>query len=162
MTYNWFGKKIISHKDNSSKMASAKSDFEKACKKGHGDRNTKGFKIKIALRCRAVIDIIFIDGAKTYEKYADDKLEAIWNDNEIPIAPEAENYQPIKSSQGYIIGYIPKKFADKVFILGAEFQTKKITKTDAIERTQLIADEISLMLNVEESFDVLDFLRNDG
>jgi hypothetical protein len=158
MFKDWFGKK--SNNKSPSIMDKAKQDFENACNLNLDNKQTRGLKIKIALRCRAVIDIIFIDGAKTYEKFAPEKLEAIWNENQVPDTPEAENFQSIKSSQGEIIGYIPIEHANKIFLIGGEFQTKKISKITAIRRSQLIANEISLLLNVENCFHVLDFLRD--
>ena len=47
----------------------AKADFESACAETHEDKKSRANRIKIGLRCRAVIDTLFIEGAKEFEKF---------------------------------------------------------------------------------------------
>ena len=41
----------------------AKAEFELACAETHEDKKSRANRIKIGLRCRAVIDTLFIEGA---------------------------------------------------------------------------------------------------
>ena len=74
MIINW----LTEHAKDSTKYlrSAAKEDFEKACNISSDLREARGFKIRIALRCRAVIDKLFIEGANQYELYTQEKLHA--------------------------------------------------------------------------------------
>ena len=138
----------------------AKIEFESACAETHEDKKSRANRIKIGLRCRAVIDTLFIEGAKEFEKFHKEKLEAIWRKNP-PIEPKPNNYQIIKSSQGEVVGYIPMEYAHAVYDISSDFQKKDISKEHAINLTQIVADNICNMLSLETSFNVLDFLRDE-
>ena len=159
MIINW----LTEHAKDSTKYlrSAAKEDFEKACNISSDLREARGFKIRIALRCRAVIDKLFIEGANQYELYTQQKLHAIWHKKPAPPEPTPKNIQRIRSSHGEIFGYIPLKFAKKVYKVSKNFQARAITSHSAIKHTQLIADEISYIMGLEKSFEVLDFLREE-
>ena len=140
---------------------SAKIEFESACAETHEDKKSRANRIKIGLRCRAVIDTLFIEGAKDFEKFHKEKLEAIWEEKDTPEAPKPNNYQLIKSSQGDVVGYIPMEYAQAVYDIASDFQKKDISKEHAINLTQIVADNICNMLSLETSFNVLDFLREE-
>ena len=139
----------------------AKIEFESACAETHEDKKSRANRIKIGLRCRAVIDILFIEGAKEFERFHKEKLEAIWEEKNPPEEPKPNNYQIIKSSQGDVVGYIPMEFAQAVYDISSDFQKKDISKEHAINLTQIVADNICNMLSLETSFNVLDFLRDE-
>ena len=139
----------------------AKIEFESACAETHEDKKSRANRIKIGLRCRAVIDTLFIEGAKEFEKFHKEKLEAIWEEKPPPEEPKPNNYQLIKSSQGDVVGYIPMEYAQAVYDISSDFQKKDISKEHAINLTQIVADNICNMLSLETSFNVLDFLRDE-
>ena len=139
----------------------AKIEFESACAETHEDKKSRANRIKIGLRCRAVIDTLFIEGAKEFEKFHKEKLEAIWEEKTPPEEPKPNNYQLIKSSQGDVVGYIPMEYAQAVYDISSDFQKKDISKEHAINLTQIVADNICNMLSLETSFNVLDFLRDE-
>ena len=139
----------------------AKTEFESACAETHEDKKSRANRVKIGLRCRAVIDKLFIEGAKEFEKYHKEKLEAIWEEKDPPKEPKPNNYQIIKSSQGDVVGYIPDEYAQAVYDIASDFQKKDISKEHAINLTQIVADNICNMLSLETSFNVLDFLRDE-
>ena len=86
---------------------------------------------------------------------------AIAKDTEAPLLPVADPFQLVKSGGEFIYTYIPERFAEKVFALGAAYQTLKISRAQAIGRTQAIANELWIELGVRESFEVLRFLRDE-
>ena len=139
----------------------AKKDFEDACVSKDNTRAMRAKRITIALRCRAVIDKTFVEGAEVYKKYSVAKLEAIWEQKPIPSTPKASSYQKIKSINGEIIGYIPEKFASQIYEIAGNYQTQEISIETAIRQTQFIANEISENLHLEESFKTLNFLRDE-
>ncbi|OUV99799.1 MAG: hypothetical protein CBD16_07525 [Betaproteobacteria bacterium TMED156] len=139
----------------------AKKDFDLACNFDEDTRERKSIRIKIALRCRAVIDKTFVEGAEKFAKYKTDKLKAIWDQNKLPPEPEASSFQTINSMNGEIIGYIPKEYANQIFKIAGDYQNEEITIQSAIRQTQFIADEISSRLSLEESFKTLNFLREE-
>ena len=139
----------------------AKAGFESACAETHEDKTSRANRIKIGLRCRAVIDTLFIEGAKEFERFHKEKLEAIWEEKDPPKEPKPNNYQIIKSSQGDVVGYIPMEYAQAVYDIASDFQKKDISQEHAINLTQIVADNICNMLSLETSFNVLDFLREE-
>ncbi|MDA9688903.1 hypothetical protein N9V13_00605 [Betaproteobacteria bacterium] len=158
MVLGWFNDGENTKKDESEV---AKSEFESACAETHEDKKSRANRIKIGLRCRAVIDTLFIEGAKEFEKFHKEKLEALWEEKTPPKEPKPNNYQIIKSSQGDVVGYIPMEYAQSVYDIASEFQKKDISKEHAINLTQIVADNICNMLSLETSFNVLDFLRDE-
>jgi len=158
MVLGWFKDEENASKDENE---IAKIEFETACAETHEDKKSRANRIKIGLRCRAVIDTLFIEGAKEFEKFHKEKLEAIWEEKEPPEEPKPSNCQIIKSSQGDVVGYIPMEYAQAVYDISSDFQKKEISKEHAINLTQIVADNICNMLSLETSFNVLDFLRDE-
>ena len=159
MIMAWLNQK--KEQNSKSDALQAKKDFEDACVSKDNTRAMRAKRITIALRCRAVIDKTFVEGAEVYKKYSVAKLEAIWEQRPIPSTPKASSYQKIKSINGEIIGYIPEKFASQIYEIAGNYQTQEISIETAIRQTQFIANEISENLHLEESFKTLNFLRDE-
>ena len=159
MIMTWLNQK--KEQNSKSDALQAKKDFEDACVSKDNTRAMRAKRITIALRCRAVIDKTFVEGAEVYKKYSVAKLEAIWDQKPIPSTPKAPSYQKIKSINGEITGYIPEKFASQVYEIAGNYQTEEISIETAIRQTQFIANEISSNLHLEESFKTLNFLRDE-
>ena len=159
MIMAWLNQK--KEQNSKSDALQAKKDFEDACVSKDNTRAMRAKRITIALRCRAVIDKTFVEGAEVYKKYSVDKLEAIWEQKPVPSIPKAPTFQKIKSINGEVTGYIPKKFASQIYEIAGNYQTKEISIETAIRKTQFIADEISKNLHLEESFKTLNFLRDE-
>ena len=68
MVLGWFKDGEGASKDEN-EIANAKTEFESACAETHEDKKSRANRIKIGLRCRAVIDTLFIEGAKEFEKF---------------------------------------------------------------------------------------------
>ena len=158
MVLDWFKD---NKKTSESEIEQAKIEFDAACSETHEDKKSRANRIKIGLRCRAVIDKIFVEGAKEFEIYHERKLQAIWEDKPAPAEPNPNNFQIIKSTQGDVVGYIPLECAKAVYDIASDFQKKDISKEHAINMTQIVADNICSMLSLETSFNVLDFLRDE-
>ena len=159
MIMTWLNQK--KEQNSKSDALKAKKEFEEACVSKDDTRAMRAKRITIALRCRAVIDKTFVEGAEIYKKYSVAKLKAIWEQKPVPSTPKASTFQKIKSINGEIIGYIPEKFASQIYEIAGNYQTKEISIQTAIRQTQFIADEISESLHLEESFKTLNFLRDE-
>mgnify|MGYP001417024937 CR=1 FL=1 len=77
MIMSWLNKK--NEENTNSESVQAKKDYEDACNSTDDSRKMRSKRITIALRCRAVIDKTFVEGAEVYKNFSVTKLEAIWN-----------------------------------------------------------------------------------
>jgi hypothetical protein len=125
------------------------------------NRDDRVFCVRIALKCRANIDSAFVRAAKELELYDQQATLAVAKGIEAPKSPSADAYQLVKTGSEYVLTYIPENFAEKIFALGGAYQTLKISRKQAIEKVQLIADEIWNELGISESFEVMRFLRDE-
>ena len=107
----WLNQK--KEQNSNSEASQAKKDFEDACNSKDNSRTVRSKRITIALRCRAVIDKTFVEGAQVYKKFSVSKLEAIWEQRSVPATPKAPQFQTIKSINGEIVGYIPQEYASR-------------------------------------------------
>ncbi len=140
----------------------AKKLYETAVDSPGQAKNARALRMKVMVRCRAHIDLVFIEGAKKYEAYEAVRNQAIANGQETPEPPTPAPYQKIKSQAGEIISYIPDHFAMEIFSTGGLYQTAKISIVEAINQTQAIADRIWLDLDLSDDFEVLRFLRDQA
>ena len=134
----------------------AKADYEQALKVAASPaRDSQIFCIRISLRCRANLDAAFAKAASDIARYEELALMAIAKDTEAPLLPVADPFQLVKSGGEFIYTYIPERFAEKVFAVGAAYRAQ------AIARTQAIANDLWIELGLTESFEVLRFLRDE-
>jgi hypothetical protein len=140
----------------------SKADYEKALKLAASPaRDSVIFCVRISLRCRANLDAAFAKAASDIARYEELALIAIAKGNEPPLLPVADPFQLVKSGGEFIYTYIPERFAEKVFAVGAAYQTLKISRAEAIGRTQAIANDLGIELGLRENFEVLRFLRDE-
>jgi len=140
-------------------MLKAKQAYEQAVEAQGDSREIRALRIRIALRCRAVIDKTFIEGAEKTAEHAEASMLAIAADEEKPPAPKPAAFQTIKSVNGDILAYVPLNFAEEMFTIGAKYQMEEITAEQAIEFAQGVADRISEKLKLDKPFEALNFLR---
>ena len=143
-------------------FAEAKKLYDTAIASPGQAKNARALRMRVMVRCRAHIDLVFIEGAKKYETYDTLRSQAIARGTEEPEQPTPAPYQTLKSQAGDIISYIPEHFAMEIFTTGGLFQTSKISITEAIKRTQDLADKIWLELDLSEDFEVVRFLRDQA
>jgi hypothetical protein len=142
-------------------MIKAKQDYEKTCAETGDGRTEVSARIRMGLRCRAVLDKTFIDGAEKTADFTEKSMMAIASGDEKPAPPVPSSFQTIKSVNGEIIAYIPFAFAEEVFKIGAAYQNEEISAEQSIELCQSIADKISEELKLEPPFQALGFMRED-
>lgn len=140
-------------------FAESKKLYETAVASPGQAKNARALRMKVMVRCRAHVDLVFIEGAKKYEAYEALCQQAIVQGTEKPEPPTPAPYQQIKSQAGEIISYLPDHFASQIFTIGGMYQTMKISLAEAISQTQAVADKLWLELDLSEDFEVVRFLR---
>ena len=142
-------------------MLKAKQEYEKACKSTGDTRPEVAARIRVGLRCRAVLDKTFIEGAEKTADYTERSMLALASGDEKPKPPAATSFQTIKTVNGEILAYIPLEYAEEVFKIGAAFQLEEVSAEQAIELAQVVADEISEDIHLEPPIQALGFLREE-
>jgi hypothetical protein len=142
-------------------MLKAKQDYEKACLDTGDTRPEVAARIRMALRCRAVIDKTFIEGAEKTADYTERSMLALASGDEKPQAPVATSFQTIKSVNGEILAYIPLELAEEVFKIGAAFQMEEVSAEQAIELAQAVAEKLSEDIHLDPPIQALGFLREE-
>jgi len=143
-------------------LAESKKLYETAVKPQELTRNLHTIRMKVAVRCRAHIDQVFIEGAKKYEAYDLLSSQATARGTEKPARPMPAAYQQLTSGAGNIVSYLPDQYVSEIFLIGGLYQTMKISLPEAISQAQAIADKIWLDLEIAEPFEVVRFLRDQN
>jgi hypothetical protein len=139
-----------------------REDFETALSLADSlSRDNRVFCVRVALKCRANIDAAFAKAASDIACYEELALLAMAKGSEAPVVPVADCFQLVKSGEEFTYTYLPERSAEKVFALGTAYQTLKISRAQAIEQTQDVANELWLDLGLTEPFEVLRFLRDE-
>lgn len=138
----------------------AKSEYDKACSLRGDDRKEQAYQMKIALRSRAHIDKLFIEGAESAELYNDAVLICIAEGKAKPEPPKPSIYLKIKTASGEVMSYLPEEYAEVVFRYGMRYQTMECTAAEAIQAVQQIANSVSFELKIEHPLIALQFLRD--
>lgn len=148
-------------------LAKAKSEFEYARDLQGDSREKRAVRVRTAMRCKLVLDKIFIEAAQ---------MEAVFQEKSMIAAAAGENtqkleetakesicYQVVKSLNGHAIGYVPQPYAGEMAELGAQFEKSIINSRQAIEVAQKIADrladELKMDLYLIQPIDPLSFMR---
>lgn len=142
-------------------MLKAKQEYEKARHSTGDSRPEIAARIRVGLRCRAVIDKTFIEGAEKTADFTERCMAALAAGDEKPHAPAATAFQKIKSVNGEILAYIPLEFAEEVFKIGAAFQLEEVSAEQAIELAQAVAERLSEEIHLDPPIQALGFLREE-
>jgi response regulator RpfG family c-di-GMP phosphodiesterase len=147
-------------KTNNNKLKeAAKKEYETALAKANDkSRLAKQLCLRMALRCRTNIDKLFVEAAQKTELHEAESLAALAANKRPPDPPLASCYQLVKIPDGYIYTYLPDKHAETIFRIAVAYQTQKMSRGSAIERTQVVADAVCEELGVVQQFQVLQFL----
>lgn len=140
----------------------AQSLFEKITASKADTREARSARIRMGLLCRAHLDKTFVDGAQRTGVFFEKMAHATINNTEKPEKPEFSMFQQVKAGDKEIWVYLPEEYALEAFNAGAMYQKTEIDARTAIDRMQLIADQICLYeLKLDTPFEVLQFLRDE-
>ena len=136
----------------------AKAFYEKALHLTGNPREIRRVKAIIGNRTKAFFNMTFVEGAKKTEAHQKSLAEAQIAGKKEPQEPFSSAYKQVKTVSGTIWVYIPQQVTNKIFNLGSKYQLEMITKGQAIEVGQSIADELADTLELDHPIEALGFL----
>ncbi|MBT7374702.1 MAG: hypothetical protein HN817_02100, partial [Porticoccaceae bacterium] len=142
-------------------MENAKSSYYKAADLSGVSRESRIYKSRIAGRCRAHLDKVFVEGAEQAEAYQEACLKAASEGHEVPPMPEPKPFQVIKTQNESIYTYVPSEFAKEMYALGNMYQSASVGPSETLKIAQELAERVSFDLGLEEPFTALQFLRDE-
>lgn len=131
----------------------AKNGFEKAATTAGDSKELRALRIRVALRCKTGLDIIFRRAMQAVSSYEETVMIATAGGEAAPPLPAAgidDCYQTTSTVNGPVTIYVPHEFASKFFDLGVRFQKKEIDKVQAILEGQEIANELGSALQLDQ------------
>ena len=140
----------------------AKSFYEKALNLTGNPRDIRRIKAIIGNRIKAFFDLTFVEGAKKTEAHQNAIAEAKSAGKEEPQAPFSSAYKQVNTLSGKIWVYIPQQMTNKIFDLGSKYQLELITKGQALEVAQSLADELTSTLDLDHPIEPLTFLAESS
>lgn len=154
--------KLFQKSTPESLRAQAKASYEKAVSLSSTTREATSMRVRIALLCKAHIDLAFVEGAQKTEAWQELCMASIARAEEKPDPPRPSYQHLAKSQSGEAWTYIPEDLTDEVFAVGARYQTTQISAQQAIDVVQRIADDICQRdLKLGAPFTALQFLRDE-
>lgn len=141
-------------------MVAAKRDFEIASDPD-APGSVRRIRSRVALRCKALLDKTFVDGAQRTERHEQAVIVAINNGKPQPEAPKARSFGTVPAFDHEVMAFLPQEFADRAFDLGRRYQRVEIDAKQAIDYMQALADEVCATLQVDPPFEALRFLRDE-
>ena len=141
-------------------MVAAKRDFEIASDPD-APGSVRRIRSRVALRCKALLDKTFVDGAQRTERHEQAVIVAINNGKPQPKAPKAKSFGTVPAFDHEVMAFLPQEFADRAFDLGRRYQRVEIDAKQAIDYMQALADEVCAALQVDPPFEALRFLRDE-
>ncbi|MFZ9082534.1 MAG: hypothetical protein ACO326_08360 [Burkholderiaceae bacterium] len=149
-------------------LEKARSDFEYARDLEGDSREKRAVRVRMAMRCKLVLDKIFIEAAQMEAVFQEESMIAAAAGEAAPqkleeTAKESICYQVIKSLNGLVISYVPQPYAGEMADLGVKFEKGIINARQAIELSQKIADrladELKMDLYLIQPIEPLSFMR---
>ncbi len=144
---NWLGGGKAKERDT------AKNGFEKAVSSSGDSRELRALRIRIALRSKTGLDIIFRAAMKAIASHEEEVMIATAGGEAPPPMPTADNetcFQTMATVNGPVTIYIPLEFASRFFELGIRYQQKEVDTHTALSEGQEIANELGTLLNLDQ------------
>jgi hypothetical protein len=99
-------------------LLKAKEDYETACRLQGDSREVRAARLRMGIRCRAVIDQTFLEGIEKCAEHLEQCMVAVITGDPRPPVPKAAAFQKIKTINGPMMAYIPIDAAEEVFAIG--------------------------------------------
>jgi hypothetical protein len=144
---SWLGSAKAKDRD------SAKSGFEKAVSSSGDSKELRALRIRVALRSKTGLDIIFRKAMKAIASHEEEVMIATAGGESPPPTPAADHetcFQTMSTVNGPVTIYIPLDFATRFFDLGVRYQQKEIDTQSALAEGQEIANELGTLLNLDQ------------
>ena len=111
----------------------------------------RAVKVRVAMRCTDVLDQIFDEGMRKTIGFDEAVMIAVAGGEATPAPFKATMdtcYKTIETAEGRAVGYVPFKYAQRMYELGWGYQQKTVPPDDAFELAQLIAEEMATELRL--------------
>ena len=141
-------------------MIAAKRDFE-IVSDPDAPGSVRRVRSRVALRCTALLDKTFVEGAQRTERHEQAVIIAINEGKPQPEAPKARSFGTVPAFDHEVMAFLPQEVADRAFDLGRRYQRVEIDAKQAIDYMQALADELCATLQVDPPFEALRFLRDE-
>jgi len=141
-------------------MIAAKRDFE-TVSDPDAPGSVRRIRSRVALRCKALLDKTFVEGAQRTERHEQAVIVAINEGKPQPEAPKARSFGTVPAFDHEVMAFLPQEVADRAFDLGRRYQRVEIDAKQAIDYMQALADELCATLQVDPPFEALRFLRDE-
>ena len=141
-------------------MIAAKRDFE-IVSDPDAPGSVRRVRSRVALRCKALLDKTFVEGAQRTERHEQAVIVAINEGKPQPEAPKARSFGTVPAFDHEVMAFLPQEVADRAFDLGRRYQRVEIDAKQAIDYMQALADELCATLQVDPPFEALRFLRDE-
>ena len=141
-------------------MIAAKRDFE-TVSDPDAPGSVRRLRSRVALRCKALLDKTFVEGAQRTERHEQAVIIAINEGKPQPEAPKARSFGTVPAFDHEVMAFLPQEVADRAFDLGRRYQRVEIDAKQAIDYMQALADELCATLQVDPPLESLRFLRDE-
>ena len=141
-------------------MIAAKRDFE-TVSDPDAPGSVRRVRSRVALRCKALLDKTFVEGAQRTERHEQAVIIAINEGKPQPEAPKARSFGTVPAFDHEVMAFLPQEVADRAFDLGRRYQRVEIDAKQAVDYMQALADELCANLQVDPPFEALRFLRDE-
>lgn len=131
----------------------AKAGFEKAVSSSGDSKELRALRIRVALRSKTGLDIIFRKAMKAIASHEEEVMIATAGGENSPPMPAADHetcFQTMSTVNGPVTIYIPLEFVTRFFDLGVRYQQKEIDTQTALAEGQEIANELGTLLNLDQ------------
>ena len=141
-------------------MIAAKRDFE-TVSDPDAPGSVRRIRSRVALRCKALLDKTFVEGAQRTERHEQAVIVAINEGKPQPEAPKARSFGTVPAFDHEVMAFLPQEVADRAFDLGRRYQRVEIDAKQAVDYMQALADELCATVQVDPPFEALHFLRDE-
>ena len=141
-------------------MIAAKRDFE-IVSDPDAPGSVRRVRSRVALRCKALLDKTFVEGAQRTERHEQAVIVAINEGKPQPEAPKARSFGTVPAFDHEVMAFLPQEVADRAFDLGRRYQRVEIDAKQAVDYMQALADELCATVQVDPPFEALRFLRDE-
>lgn len=147
---------------DSKEKKKARAFYDQVVALNEDSKESRKLRALIGNRSKAFFDQTFVEGAKKTEahqkaKEAGDKAAA---------APaslkDSSSYKQVKTVSGKVWVYLPEKITMEIFELGCKYQSGFVSKEQAIEVAESIANQITEALELDSKLVPLTFLSEEN
>ena len=146
---------------DSKEKRKAKAFYDQVVTLSKTSKDSRKLRALIGNRSKAFFDQTFVEGAKKTETHQKAKEAG----NKTAVLPTSlkisSPYKQVKTVSGTVWVYLPEKITAEIFELGCKYQSGLVSKEQAIEVAESIADKITDTLDLDNKLIPLAFLSEE-